>query len=168
MYSCEAPNSCAICSLSASANFDIAATLPLAGKRRAVPRAGPSSRFRVAVRSVGARLRLDRLPELDLPRLLLGRLRDADLEDAVAVGRSDLRLVDALWKPDCTAEAAVAALEAVVALVRGLLRLLPLGRHRQRVVLDLDRDLVLRDSGEIERVDDGGVRLAHIQRRRRA
>src|SRR5919198_2104937 len=115
-------------------------------------------------RSAALGVGLDSLPELDLPRLLLRRLRHPDLEHAVAIRRADLILVDALRQAYRAAEAAIAALEAVEAIVRGLLRLLALGRHGQRVILDLDRDLVLRDARKVERVDDVVVGLPDVER----
>jgi hypothetical protein len=76
------------------------------------------------------------------------------LEDAVAVGRGDLRVVDPLRQPDGPAVRAEPPLEAVVAVGRPLDRLLALGGDGERVVLNLDRDLLLGDAGEVERVDE--------------
>src|SRR5262249_29393520 len=88
-----------------------------------------------------------------------------DLEHAVVVGGRDLALADALREADGAGERAEAALEAVVALPRDLLAALALGADGERAVLDLDRDLVPRHAGQVERVDDRVVRLPCVERR---
>jgi hypothetical protein len=73
------------------------------------------------------------------------------------------------WSTPCgrstPGEAPEPALEAVVAVVRDLLRLLAVGRDGQRVVLHLDRDLLLGNAGEVEGVHDVGLGLPDIERR---
>jgi hypothetical protein len=96
------------------------------------------------------------------PPRLLG-LRDANLEDAVHVGRRNLRLVDPVRQPDGARKAAVAPLEPVVAVALLLGLLHALTGDGERVVLDLDLDLVLIDAGQIECVDELGLRLPDVE-----
>jgi hypothetical protein len=56
----------------------------------------------------------------------------------------------------------VPALEPEVPVTRLLDRLLALGRHRQGAVLELDRDLVLGDPGQVEGVDELVLGLPHV------
>src|ERR671929_1230761 len=100
--------------------------------------------------------------DLDPARLRLLGLRDVDLEHAVLVLGADRALVGALRQADRARERAEAALEPVEALARDLLGALALAAHGQRVVLELDRDLVLRDPRKVERVDDLAVGLPHV------
>src|SRR5919108_3166690 len=165
MYCCEAANSCEICSFRASPKLAMSATL-------ALPTApedgeGPPRRRAATALVYGASGgdAVDRLRERDLPRLLLLRLLDANLEHAVVVIRHDLVLVHALREADGPAEAAESALEPVVAILGDLLGLLALGRDRQGLVLHLDRDLLLGNPRKIERVDDVAVRLPDVERR---
>src|SRR5918911_3658405 len=113
-----------------------------------------------------ARRALDRglraAADLDSARLRLLGLRDVDLEHAVLVLGLDRALVGALRQADRAGERAEPALVAVEALARDLLGALALAAHGQRVVLELDRDLVLRAAGEVERVDDLVVGLPHV------
>jgi hypothetical protein len=101
--------------------------------------------------------------DLDLLRLLHLGLRDPDLEDAVLDVRVHLRLVGAGRQPDRAAEGAEAALEPIAVLVRRLGRLLALRRDGQRVVVQLDRDLVLGDAGQIEGVHELVVGLPDVE-----
>src|SRR6187549_2350299 len=105
-----------------------------------------------------------RRAELDPAGPCLLGLRHPDLEDAVLVGRGDLRVVDAGGEPDGARERAVTSLEAVETLAL-LLRLpTPLAGDGQRVVRNLDRDLALRQPGQIERIYEVGVGLPHVER----
>src|ERR671939_176151 len=113
-----------------------------------------------------ARRTLDRglgaAADLDPARLRLLGLRDVDLENAVLVLGVDRALVGARRRADRAGERAEAPLVAIEALAGDLLRALALAAHGQRVVLELDRDLVLGDPGEVERVDDRAVGLPHV------
>jgi hypothetical protein len=84
------------------------------------------------------------------------------LEHAVAVVGLDLILGHALRQGDRPGERAEAALEPVVATVLDRLIALPLGRHRQGVLVQLDGDLVLGDAGQVERIDDLLLRLPDV------
>src|SRR5215216_2572466 len=94
-------------------------------------------------------LALDRrlLAAADLDAARLGRLGllDRDLQDAVAVVRLDVVLGHALGKCDRAREAAEAPLEAVGAIVLHLVDPLALAADGESAVVELDRDLVLRD-----------------------
>src|ERR671934_2805774 len=103
-----------------------------------------------------------RAADLDTARLRLLGLRNVDLEHAGLVLGLDRAVVRALRQADRAGERAEPALEAVEALAGDLLRALALTAHGQRVVLELDRDLVLRDAGQVERVDDLLVGLPHV------
>src|ERR671930_1429432 len=113
-----------------------------------------------------ARRALDRglraAADLDPAGLRLLGLRHVDLEHAVPVVGLDRALVRALRQADRPGERAEPALEAVEALAGDLLRALALAAHGQRVVLELDRDLVLRNAGQVERVHDLAVGLPHV------
>src|SRR5205085_10990339 len=100
--------------------------------------------------------------DLDPARLRLLGLRDVDLEHAVLVLGADRALVGALRQTDRAGERAEPALVAVEALARDLLGALALAAHGQRVFLELDGDLVLRDAGQVERVDDLVLGLPHV------
>src|SRR5436305_5044885 len=86
--------------------------------------------------------------DLDLPRLRLLGLPHVQLQHTVLVLGLDRLLRHPLREPDRAREGAVPALEAVVAPVLDLLLALTLRRHGQRVRVELDRDLLLRDAGE--------------------
>src|SRR3954464_5548512 len=86
---------------------------------------------------------LDRLlaaadADRDLARLALRGLRDADLEHAAVEAGLDGLGVHALGERERPREGAERALDAVVALLRGLVLGLALARHREHAVLDLD------------------------------
>ena len=102
--------------------------------------------------------------DLDLPRLRLLGLRDVQLEHAVRVDGGDRVVGDALGQADRAGERAEAALEPEVAAVLDLLLALALGRHGERRVVELDRDPVLGDAGQVERIDELVLRLPHVQR----
>src|SRR6185503_11373701 len=102
--------------------------------------------------------------DLDPVRQLGLRLLDVDFELAVVVASRDLILGHALRQTDRPREASVPALETVQPVGRDFLRALALGADGQDTVIELDRDRVLRDAGQIERVDDLVVRLPDIHR----
>src|SRR5581483_9137309 len=140
--------------LLADSGLDVA---PELGRRRAGTPPGPSASVDADLLVLGG-VALDRRErraadaDLDLLGLRLLRLRDVHLEDAVRVVRGDLMLAHARGQADRPRERAVAALEAVDLVLRELLRALALGADRQRAVLELDRDLVLGDARQVERV----------------
>src|SRR5215204_627856 len=103
--------------------------------------------------------------DLDPAGLRRLRLRDGDLQHAVAVCRAHVVLGDALRQADGAGEAAEPALVAVEAVALSLLRPLTLAADRQRAVVELDRDLVLGDARQIERVDDLALRLPDVDGR---
>src|SRR5205085_9931497 len=98
--------------------------------------------------------RAGRRADLDPARLRLLGLAHVDLQHAVSVVGLDAVLGRALRQPDRARERAEAALEAVEPLAVHLVRALALAADRERAVLELDRDLVLGDAGQVERVDD--------------
>src|SRR5207249_41343 len=92
--------------------------------------------------------------DLDPTWLRLLGLRHVHLEHTVAVIGLDLILAHALWQADRPAEGAEAPFEAVELVIGDLLCALALRRDGKSAVLELDRDLVLGNAGEIECVDD--------------
>src|SRR5687768_11376482 len=141
--------------------------------RRVRPRPPPGVSSTTVPRSVlrgSARRALDvRVAagtQLDPARLRLLRLRHPNLEHAVDVRGGDLRFVASGRQAHRAREAAVTPFEPEEA-VALLLRLLhALARNGERVVLNLDLDLVLGKTGQIERVDELGLGLPDIERGR--
>ena len=87
------------------------------------------------------------------------------LEHAVLERRLHVLLGHALRKADGAREGAEAALEPEVAAFLDLVLPLALGRDGERVVGQLDGDLVLGDAGEVERVDDLVLGLPDVRGR---
>jgi hypothetical protein len=85
-----------------------------------------------------------------------------DLQHAVVQVGAHVRLVDPLRHRQGAREGAEAPLRAVEALALDLGRALARGRHGQRALVELHRDRLLRDAGEIERVDELAVRLPYV------
>src|ERR671914_887225 len=92
--------------------------------------------------------------DLDPARLALLGLRDADLEHAAVEARADRVGVDALRERQRAGEAAERALDAVVALLVGLMLGLALAGDRERALLDLDLDVLLAHAGQIGPQDE--------------
>src|SRR5690606_2773896 len=81
--------------------------------------------------------------------LLRLRLRQMDLEDAVAAFRRDLVDVDILRQREASRELAVERFAPMLPLVVGRLLDAPLAAQRQHAVLDADIDVFLLDLGQI-------------------
>src|SRR4029078_8143042 len=97
-------------------------------------------------------------------RFLLLGFGPRHLEPPVFVASRDVVLVDALGQSDRTSERPVATLEAIEAVLARLVGLFALGRDSHGLVGHLDADLLLRDAGKVERIDDLGRRLPDIER----
>src|SRR4029079_3079169 len=101
----------------------------------------------------------------DAVGLALLRLRNAYLEDALFESGADRRGIDSPRQRDRPREGAVGALDPMVALALVLVLGPTLAGDREHVVLDLDRDIVTEEPGEIGAEDECVLVLAQIHRR---
>src|SRR3954469_5054368 len=101
----------------------------------------------------------------DLARLALLGLGDAHLEPAAVEGGGDGVGVDALGQRERPAELAEGPLHPVEALLLVLVLGLALAGHGQDVVLELDRDVLLRQAGQVRPQDEVLVGLDEVHRR---
>ena len=103
----------------------------------------------VAVAGALDRLRLVADRDRDLAGLVLLGLRDLDLEHAVVEVRLDALGADALGERQRPREAPEATLDAVVAVLALLVLGLALAGDPQDVVVELDVDVALAQSGQV-------------------
>src|SRR4051812_44899859 len=101
----------------------------------------------------------------DAPRLALLGLGDAYLEHALVEGGCDPVGVDAVRQRQRAAELAEGALHPVEALLLLLVLGLPLAGDGQDVVLELDRDVLLREAGQVGAQDEVLVGLDEVHGR---
>jgi len=94
------------------------------------------------------------------------RKRNRDFDDAVLRRGLDLAGIDPSWQSHRAREGSVAALTPNVLLVLLLLALLVLAGHREDVGLDLDRDVLGLDPGNVDTHNEVAVVTHNVDRRR--